>query len=385
MDMGESWSQPEGRVRAFLDWQAGASREELEQLEEWHKEWLTGRQQRLDTDAAMLASNKGWLDDQVAKLSRREGQLVSRPVRLLMGLAVAAIVTGLVFVGGYFFMQGKEEKPRVEGVFPLSAGALLRLSDGREIAVGKAGMGEIARDGGSAIVKRDSGTLVYEGPAGGQVGAAGNTENSLTTDKGGMFQVVLPDGSRVWLNSNSTLRYPSVFGKDSRVVELEGEGYFEVSKDAARPFHLKSRGVDVEVLGTAFDVMAYGDEREMRTTLVEGEVRVVVGGGKVVLQPGEQVSGDSALQVVRPNMEEVLAWRKGEFRFKKEGIESIMRQLQRWYDVTVTYSGSISPAPFSGVMTRKQDPQELLDGLEISGDVHFSVRGKEITVIAGPR
>jgi len=307
-------------------------------------------------------------------------------VRIWPRIAAAAAVLLIVGLGSiFYYRRGPSNIPPASQREGLTALAILTLSDGRQVSLEDIPVGGTIADGDLRIAKPDSMTVSYSRrPAAGK-----GVYNTLATAKGGQYRVVLPDGSQVWLNSLATLRYPVVFSGSGRIVQVTGEAYFEIARDPAAPFRVNAPGMDVQVLGTSFDIMAYTDETTVRTTLVDGSVAVSRGDRKSVLQPGEQAlgstSGIDSISVVRANMEEVLAWRRGEYRFKKTPIQPIMRQLARWYDVTIVYSGPVSKASFSGVMTRKGNFTQMLDALEISGDVHFVIKDKNITVVAGPR
>jgi transmembrane sensor len=326
--------------------------------------------------------------DEQPKLGQRRARSM---IRLWPRVAAVAAVVILVSVGGlvYFHKGASDVHPAMqqEG---LITGAVLTLSDGHRVSLENVPVGGTIADGDLRIVKLDSVTVGYDHhsvPEKGRNEKGGN--NILSTAKGQEFCVVLPDGSRVWLNSDATLTYPDAFSGANRSVQLSGEAYFEIQRDPAAPFMVRAPGMDVQVLGTRFDIMAYPDESTVRATLMDGSVAVSRGDKKRVLQPGEQAlaskTGPDLFSVFNADTVEVLAWRHGEFRFKKASIQPIMRQLARWYDVTIDYSGPISTASFSGVMTRKETSAQLLEALEISGDVHFEVRGKNITVISGPR
>jgi ferric-dicitrate binding protein FerR (iron transport regulator) len=212
--------------------------------------------------------------------------------------------------------------------------------------------------------------------------------NTIATPRGGQYQLVLADGSKVWLNASSGLRYPTAFTGKERRVELTGEGYFEVAKNASMPFHVQVNQMDVEVLGTHFNINAYDDESAVKTTLLEGSVKVVkretanVKENPIVLQPGQQaeMKPHSPLAINHsPNIEEVMAWKNGLFQFKAAGIETVLRQAARWYDVEFVYKGNI-PEKFSGQISRSANAEQLLKILELTGKVKFEINGKTIIV-----
>jgi len=307
-------------------------------------------------------------------------------IRLWPRIAAAAAVLLIVTLGGlFYFRRGPSNIPTADHQGGMNSFAVLTLSDGHQLSLADIAIGGTVSDGDLHIAKLDSVTISYDHNS-----TRGNGGyNTLATAKGGEYHVVLPDGSQVWLNNLSTLRYPVAFNRSDRTVQLTGEAYFEIQRDPKAPFTVSAPDMDVRVLGTSFDVMAYPDEPIVRATLAEGSVAVSRGEKTKVLRPGEQAvgpkNGRDTLSVVKAKMEEVLAWRRGEFRFKKALIQPIMRQLARWYDVSIDYNGPVSKASYSGVITRKETFTQMLDALEISGNVHFIVRDKNITVVSGPR
>lgn len=232
--------------------------------------------------------------------------------------------------------------------------------------------------------KANAGRLVYNtlGQAPGKI-----MYNTVSTRRGGQFQIVLPDGSKVWLNTVSSLRFPTAFTGTERVVELKGEAYFEVAKNAAMPFvvHVGTVGekdMDVRVLGTQFNVMAYDNEAEIRTTLLEGAVKVMKGDKSKVLTPGEQVKLDKQGGLTldeKADVELAMAWKNGFTSFKSADIRSIMRQVERWYDIDVVYEGNVPERTFSGGISRDANLSELIRLLEVS-KIHFKIEGRKLTV-----
>lgn len=303
--------------------------------------------------------------------------------------AVAAAFIPVIGCGLYWWMLThnekfpattyKPEKPVENILAPGENRATLTLADGSKIVLDKARRGALAQQGPVKIIKLRNGELAYTAGRGdtGEV-----LYNTVTTPKGGQYQLVLADGSKVWLNAASSLRFPASFAGNTRVVELTGEGYFEVAKNPSRPFHVRLNGMDVQVLGTQFNVNGYQDETEMRTTLLEGKVRVTSGHKNRVLRPGEQCSVNEKgnVQVMaNVNTDEAVAWKNGLFYFKSADIRTVLRQVSRWYDVDFVYQGKIK-AHFSGQISRNVNADELLKILELTGKVHFVVNGRKITV-----
>ena len=206
---------------------------------------------------------------------------------------------------------------------------------------------------------------------------------TLSTPLGGEYQLVLDDGTLVWLNAGSNLTYPSRFSDSIREVQLEGEGYFEVQPDARRPFIVHASDQRIQVLGTAFNVQAYANEPENVTTLVQGSVMVRAGHDALRLRPGEQCMSDHHMHLKRqmsPSVKEATAWKNGYFLFEDADIRSIMRQLARWYDLDVEYADGLPDQSFGAILSRENDIGDILDVLEKTGAVHFRIQGRHITV-----
>lgn len=307
-----------------------------------------------------------------------------------MQVAAAAIVVLAIGVAGYWFMNrnAKNEvakndqpvKPTAADILPGGNKAVLTLADGTVITLDSAANGQLAQQGSSQIVKTKNGELVYEKTA--QNSAGPLTYNMLVIPRGGQYQLTLPDGSKVWLNAASSIRYPVTFTGNERRVELTGEAYFEVAKDARKPFHVITPTQDVEVLGTHFNVNAYANEPAVKTTLLEGSVKVKAE-NSVVLKPGEQaeLSGTNSLLTIdhSPDLEQTMAWKNGFILFNKTDIKSIMRQVERWYNVDVVFEGDIPQRTFTGGIARSARLSELLRLFEVS-KVKFRIEDKKLIV-----
>lgn len=311
---------------------------------------------------------------------------------------VAAAVLIAVIGGAVFYTLNKRKTdiaslPVAEryhnDVNPGGDKAVLELADGKRIVLDNASEGELAQQGSVSVIKSDSGQLVYKVGAG-PAGAV--SYNTISTPKGGQYQVILPDGSKVWLNAASSLRFPTSFAGNTRTVELMGEGYFQIAKEKSQPFlvHLSPLAgttpagrMEVEVLGTEFDLMAYSDEDHQAATLVSGDVVVRSGDKKISLKPDQQVvlnKQASSLNLIdNPEVETIVAWKNGVFQFHDASIQSIMRQAARWYDIEVDYSGEVKQQ-FNGTVPRQVNLSTLLQILEATGWVHFRIEGKRVTV-----
>ena len=212
-----------------------------------------------------------------------------------------------------------------------------------------------------------------------------NTEqlyNTVETPRGGQYQVTLADGSKVWLNAASSLKYPPVFNGASRQVELTGEAYFEIAKDKAHPFKVKTASQTVEVLGTSFDINNYPDEKNIATTLIEGSVKVTGEARQVIIRPGEQaINNGEQIQVAQANIDNVTDWRNGDFYLNRVNFRVAMRKIARWYDIEVIYDASVPDNIESGGWISRNNPlSAVLKAMERTGQVHFKVEGKKVYV-----
>jgi ferric-dicitrate binding protein FerR (iron transport regulator) len=302
-------------------------------------------------------------------------------------LAVAAsILIAIVGTGAYFIFR-PESKPPVATLSrdikaPVSSRATITLGNGQQVYLDSVANGQLAIQGNARLVKLTNGQVAYRagGPGKGQI-----LFNTLVNPRGSrVVTVTLSDGTKVWLNAESSLKYPAVFAGTDRTVEMTGEAYFEVARNASDPFIVHTAQQSIRVLGTGFNVHAYADEPNTVTTLVEGKVEVNASGKTLVLEPGEkaQLSKSGALSLEPdPNVEEATAWKNGYFRFNKADIHTIMLQLSRWYDAEVSYEEGTAPHYFGAIISRDNNISQILQMLEATGEVHFKVKGKEIIVM----
>jgi hypothetical protein len=307
-------------------------------------------------------------------------------------LGVAATLMVFVGFGAYVLLSNQNNKKAVNkkaiakaqpahDVLPGGNKAVLTLANGKTITLDSAKNGLLAKQGSAQINKTKDGQLIYN--ADGESGDNAAAMNTVATPRGGQYQLVLNDGSKVWLNSASSLSFPAVFSGKTREVEITGEAYFEVAKNAKMPFRVKVNNTVVEVLGTHFNVMAYNDETEMKTTLLEGSVKISNKDNSSILKPGQRAllkqSGRIAVND-DPDAQDAIAWKDGIFQFRDAGIETIMRQAARWYDVQVNFEGKIPVKEFTGRISRNVKASELMGMLRYMG-VHFKIEDKHITVM----
>lgn len=316
----------------------------------------------------------------------------------LHSLAVAATVLIFMFTGLYFYYNSKVIKQTVKkevairkntnDIKPGGIKAILTLADGKQIILDDSKSGIVIDQGGIKIHKNSKGIIEYSQTEqldhiDAKIESPQVVYNTIQTPVGGKFQLNLADGSKVWLNSESSLRFPVFFSGDTREVELEGEAYFEVSKDQHKKFSVRSGNQTVEVLGTHFNINAYANEPSITTTLIEGAVRVIElnTNKSQILKPGEQavVSKDIKVQH-KEDIQADLAWKEGYFNFDNANIETIMRQLGRAYGITTRYETSMPETHFEGAISTNLTLLEVLDILQKS-NIHFRLEGKEVIVM----
>lgn len=268
-------------------------------------------------------------------------------------------------------------------IAPGETKAVLTLADGSKIYLDSAGKMKVAEQAGITI-SNQNGQLVYN-----QNGTATNAEqyNTLTTAKGETFVTQLADGTRAWLNAGSSIRYPVSFTGSERIVEITGEVYFEVKHDATKPFHVKANGMDIEVLGTHFDANAYSDEESIKTTLLQGSIKISVGDKIKILKSGQQAQvsngankNEKDIRVINDvKTDEVIAWKNGLFNFNGVDIPTALRQVARWYNIVIVYEGEIPMDKFKGEVERSLTLSEALNILERAG-LQFKVDGRKLIV-----
>jgi transmembrane sensor len=374
----------------------------LEQLRndpEWTKENLIRIQELPHTRIwekleSRLKAEGVWTGSEEAAPSRAPVIHMHRSSRPGWWRYVGAACLIVAAAGITYFIRSAHSSPAVVATAPVTPPdvqpggnkATLTLADGKVINLDSAADGVLGSQGNTYVAKAD-GKLAYNIAASEKPIAP--TFNVLTTPRAGQFTLALPDGTHVWLNNASSIRYPVWFTGATREVELTGEAYFEVAKDAAHPFRVKIRnsaagadGGTVEVLGTSFNVMGYADEHDERATLVDGRIRYVNGGSASVLKPADEsvFSAKGSLATLHHvNVDEITAWKNGFFHFDHTDLESTMRQFARWYDISVVYQGSIAPQEFMGKIPRSMSLVTVLKGLE-GEHVHFKLEGKQVTV-----
>jgi transmembrane sensor len=306
-------------------------------------------------------------------------------------LAIAASLVLMVSIGTYLLITRYNSLVQTASVYksdvnPGTNKAVLTLANGSTINLNSAANGLISTQQGATVIKRSNGQLEYITQKSSE-NVIATVYNTLSTPAGGQYQVNLPDGSKVWLNASSSLRYPSTFSHlKNRSVELSGEGYFEVQKDKLHPFIITSGVHQVQVLGTHFNISSYSDDNAIKTTLIEGSVKVTVLHDQKslvqILKPGQQSDySGNVLKVANVDTDDAIAWHMGYFVFHRESLENIMKEVSRWYDVPVVYqSNEVKYIPFSGTVSRFGKASELLKVLELTNKVKFKIYDHKIFV-----
>ncbi|MEO6683363.1 MAG: FecR domain-containing protein [Ginsengibacter sp.] len=342
-----------------------------------------------ETATPDLQTNREHLDKLLKTINADEKKQVTPVIRMNKKWWMAAASIIILLGVGSFFIYLNNSQPPIEitktllnDIAPGGNVATLTLSDGSTISLDSANNGSLAQQGQSTIIKLEDGQLAYEENAHNTV-LKEVQYNTVSTPRGGQYQLVLADGSKVWLNAASSIRFPAAFTGKERNVEITGEVYFEVAHNATKPFIVKANEVDIKVLGTSFNVNAYKDENLMKTTLLEGSVEVLMGKEKRFLKPGEQavVNNNGQFQLKSaPDLESVVAWKDGKFDFRDLDLKSIMRQMERWYGVEVIYKGDIPKEEFVGIISRDVNLSEIIKMLETAGSSKFELNQKTVIV-----
>ncbi|MGV8093057.1 MAG: FecR family protein [Mangrovibacterium sp.] len=333
----------------------------------WVEQWY----RQLDIHSGEFSETK--MEEDIAEIRDRLSALFVRRMAMWYRWAAAVVIFAVVSAGIWFYVvksgrsmvkPGITDVP-VADIMPGRDRAILELTNGTEIALDNKPDGEIARDGRHAIYKSADGELTYQHQDDDKSDTEKPVLNTLRTPRGGQYHLILPDGTKVWLNAASTLTYTISKSGNERLVKLDGEACFEVAKDINRPFRVESRGQVAEVLGTQFNINCYPDEPNVKTTLVEGSVNVVATTKQqsAMLTPGQQATldADGRLSVKSVNVDHAIAWKNGKFSFNQSDIGTVMRQLSRWYDVEVVFNRKIPDITLSGEIYRNTNASHVLE------------------------
>ncbi len=309
--------------------------------------------------------------------------------RLFLRWIAAAAVLAIVAITGLLLVTRNHTpinpEPSAAAIAPANNKAVLTLGNGKRIVLEQTANGAIAQQSGTKIIKLNNGRLVYQNLNQQEVNKTDSGAafiNTLSTPRGGQIQLVLPDGTAVWLNSASSLHYPAAFNGPKRVVELTGEGYFEVAANSKQPFQVKVNGVLVDVLGTSFNIHAYPDEPVVTTTLVQGKVKVTSQQKARILTPGEQaIASGAPLLTQTADLEQVLAWKNGLFIFQERTLPDILREISRWYDIDIEWRSPASDEKYGGIINRNSTLPKVLALLQQNGIRHFRLEGRKVIVL----
>jgi transmembrane sensor len=330
-----------------------------------------------------------------------------KPVRLWPKIAAAASIL-LVAAAGLVYLNSDKVPSKMASVVlndlpPGGNTATLILANGTKISLTNARQGELIRQAGIEVYKNAENQLVYKSTGVPFSGQSSKNYHTVETPRGGQHQVILPDGTVVFLNAASSLRFPAVFSEQERSVELTGEAFFHVAKvnykNRSIPFNVKAGNTNIAVLGTQFNVMAYPNEGGQETTLLEGSVQIsrISQSGRTnenntqpkILKPGEQArvsNSEPEIEIVKNlNTDAIMGWKSGVFLFDSTPIEKVMQQVSRWYNAEVVYIGNVPKVSFNGVIPRSSYASELLRILEAAGSVKFTIEGNKITVQNKPK
>jgi transmembrane sensor len=368
---------------------------EKEQLKELFKKYHAGtctEEEKALLEAWYLQFNEHELDITPQRI-KAIGEKVYRElpgndssfIKIGTTLAAAAVTIGIMITIAIKLTTPDIDPNlgKAEDVPPGKNKAILTLSNGKKIALDDSANGQVATQAGFKIIKTQDGKLTYNA-AGTAQSEIALVPNSISTPNGGQWQVILPDGSKVWLNSASSLDYPASFkNQKERIVRLTGEAYFEVAKDKLHPFIVKSDKQTVAVLGTHFNINSYDNEAAVKTTLEEGSIKITnLNGIEKILVPGQEAMlTGTRLAIHEADLTEALAWKNGYFRFNDENIQSIMRKLARWYDIEVYYKDDTPTDGLNGKVSRYKNISQVLKALEATKIVHFKVEGRRVTVM----
>lgn len=385
---------PDNLISAINKYLEGtATPEEKEQINRWYSsfndEVVEVPSNNLNMEEEIDTRLKLRLTEMMDNSYEKEIKIYTLRKRLLLRIASAAAVIFIISIGAYFYLHRptdiqvvKKVKPLKEGIVRFENKVILTLQDGSRISLTDAAKGEVIRQNGFTITKIADGQFVYN-----LLNSSGAKDpnlalNKIETPKGGQVRVKFPDGSQVWINAASSVRFPVLFSNSEFNTDLNGEAYFEVTPNKSRKFRVRSGRQITEVLGTRFNIKAYLDEPFISTTLLEGSIRItdLTNNNSQLLKPGQQVRLEKTLNVLDTEARDAIAWTEGYFQFNNADIKTVMRELERWYGITVRYEDELPKQKFEGAIDKKLSLQQVLGILEKS-EVHFRIKGKEVVVM----
>lgn len=355
---------------------------EIQLLEQYYELFADEADATEQMTVSEIASMEEYLKEGIAQRIMADQKTVVPLYKRTLVRAAAILVfisTGILFLyNKQSSQQIANNKPITHDVAPGGNKAILTLSNGSKVVLNNVKNGNLATQAGAMVIKKDS-LLSYKAT---EANVSQVLYNTITTPNGGQYQLVLADGTKVWLNAASSLKFPTQFNGKDRTVELTGEAYFEVAKNKDKPFNVKTATQTVQVLGTHFDINSYSNETAVKTTLLEGSVKVFSTAGNVLISPGQQavLSNDNELSVNKEaDINEVIAWKNGMFQFDEADIQTIMRQVARWYDIDVELKGKMPNYTYHGKIPRNSNASQVLKILGLGG-INFTIEGRKIII-----
>lgn len=365
-----------------------ASSEESLIVESWYDqlvsegEWKWGEGEKQALQAAMENRLLEKIKGDIAPIHH------IRPARGYAWVIAAASILLMCGAGAYFLFFRSTEKPTNTIAIgtpsndvkaPAKNRATITLASGQKVFLDSAANGTLATQGNIQIKKSGDGIIAYNGN---EQPKNELVYNTLTNPRGSkVIDITLSDGTQVWLNAESSLKYPVAFAGNERKVEITGEAYFDVAHDKTKPFTVSKGNKQVQVLGTHFNINAYDDEKDMKVTLLEGSVKILNGDEREVIKPGQQAQVSDKIKIINGiDTALVMAWKNGIFLFDKTDVQLTMNQVARWYDVDIEYQGNVTGS-FSGTIKRQENASQVLKMLALTGEVQFKIEGKKITVM----
>lgn len=357
-----------------------ASREEIRLLDRWYINESNLQSDKPENLDYLNIQKEMWVRILLLKIKKKK-------LFWLRPTAAAALFISFS-IGIYLLfptkLTNRSEPEQGSNLFPGSNKAVLTLSDGQQILLSAAKRGQIASQGSALVNLVDDGKIKYNAnPLKGEVAPRAIIYNKITTPRAGQYTVILADGTQVWLNAESSIRYPTTFLGQDREVELSGEAYFEVAKNRKKPFRVLVGKQVVEVLGTHFNINSYPNENYIKTDLLEGKVKITTGKDSVFLKPGQEsvfMTRGSTLLVKQADTYKAVAWKNGLFNFEKAELPQVMRELARWYDLEVYYQGKVPSTAITGTVDRNVNAAQFFRILK-DLDIKFKIEGKKITIM----
>ena len=366
-------------IQKYLSGQCTSDEEAI--IESWYVE-LAGKKRQ---DKVAELDDLSTKQEMFRTIQSKKNTFKKKSKSLWPHFAIAASILLCLSVGIYFLLRGTAGQrfvsTKIHDIAPGTSKAILHLANGKTIVLADAENGVLSRSNNTAISKNGVGKVIYRQSSKLILSKVKLLYDTLTTPRGGVWNIKLADGSIVWLNASTSIRFPESFANKERSVELiNGEAYFEVTHDANRPFKVRVSGQVIEDLGTHFNINAYQDEDNIKTTLLEGRIKLSKGNKSAILKPGEEaISINDRIVVGKADLDQSIAWKNGYFQFNYETLESILRKVSRWYDVDLQYvSNSIRTIKFSGSISKYKNVSQILKKLELTGTVNFKIEKNKI-------